>query len=514
MSVAARFFHRYLELSPEEATTLGCHDFDDRLSDVSEAGAGALVDLAEETLAAKAESIDDRHAQRIARWLVHSFRERNLHLANVELPLLEHLLLGYHATQVATDEERERWRARVSQLPAFLAAHEANLEVGLRAGMAFDRAILVNLVDHELSAIASSYDALGLGQVAGAFRKHRSFLESSIAPRASDAFAIGEDEYRRRLAVTLGIERSPDELIETGWEHLRAAQAELLARAGRAAKRTIDDLAGARRVVDELEDIRPETDADVVPLYRGLTDRALRHVEARQLFRVPRPFDLGMDPPPPGRERIGATNWPAPLLDRTKRAQFIVNPKRELHSIPRAANLAVHEGVPGHSLQSFVWQRTFDASRSPIRFLMVADDAAFARSWFGAMLNVEGYAVYAEQRMLETGYFDDREAVFTLWSHAIRAARVILDVAIHTGRMTKAEAVDLLEREACYRRDWAEDEVLRYTRIPLQAITYLLGRLEIEALRRELGLPDLEFHDRFFAFGPLPPSDIRAELGR
>jgi uncharacterized protein (DUF885 family) len=61
----------------------------------------------------------------------------------------------------------------------------------------------------------------------------------------------------------------------------------------------------------------------------------------------------------------------------------------------------------------------------------------------------------------------------------------------------------------------ARREVLRYKRIPMQAITYLLGALEFEQLeadcRRERGsrFDEAAFHDELFSFGPVPPALLR-----
>ncbi len=84
--------------------------------------------------------------------------------------------------------------------------------------------------------------------------------------------------------------------------------------------------------------------------------------------------------------------------------------------------------------------------------------------------------------------------------------------------MSEEDAVHSLMRHAFMPKPNARREVLRYKRIPMQAITYLLGALEFEQLaedcRRERGesFDEAGFHDELFSFGPVPPALLRAAL--
>ena len=102
---------------------------------------------------------------------------------------------------------------------------------------------------------------------------------------------------------------------------------------------------------------------------------------------------------------------------------------------------AVHEAYPGHYVQ-FLW-----VPQAPSR----------VRKLLGANTNVEGWAHYCEQMMLDEGYGqpgagakDEREAKFLrlgqLQDALLRDARFIVGIEMHTGKMS-FDAGDRVLRE-------------------------------------------------------------------
>ncbi|MEO7092891.1 MAG: DUF885 family protein, partial [Polyangiales bacterium] len=337
------------------------------------------------------------------------------------------------------------------------------------------------------------------------------FYRERILPQARENGAIGEDEVRFRLTHVFGIDRSPDALVDDARAVLAAAQAEIM----RGTRTT--NMEDATAAVRCRQAAIPASDADVFPLYESLTQRARTFVQEQRIFSIPPDLEIGFRPSYPGMTE-GATNWPAPLLDRQKRAHFLVSPVAANHPLLWAPLLAVHEGIPGHSLQSAWWQRRFSTHEAPVRFLRVNDDVASAAQCFGTMLNVEGFATYVEDRMRRAGYYDDDGIVWAHVVRAIRAVRVIVDLGLSTGRMSRAEAAAFIARECCLSEERGRSETLRYLRIPLQALTYLVGAREIERLHddcsRALGqaFDEPKFHDALFAYGPVPPAWIAPHL--
>jgi len=117
---------------------------------------------------------------------------------------------------------------------------------------------------------------------------------------------------------------------------------------------------------------------------------------------------------------------------------------------------------------------------------------------------------------------DPRPRLSKLTDPLWRACRFVTAAKLHTGRMTFAEAVDMLVGVAHLERPNALGEVRRYTQWPTQPMSYLAGKQQIVELRarerRRLGARfDLRaFHDRLLSYGSVPISLIEptfAEAG-
>ncbi|MFY0570453.1 DUF885 domain-containing protein [Archangium lansingense] len=552
LRLRASFFERYLETQPEEATTLGLHHLDDRLKELSASALGdeyafhrdvlaRLEQLPPEELSPEAQ-LDRLAMLDVTRFHVHTYEDLRSHRRNVELSTYPHTMLQYQIGQAETAGDWAAIASRAARIPAFLQQQEQLLAEGVATREVPDPHIVQDFTEEQLPVIVRYFEHLpalpGAHQVTlsasearqlqhasrearQAFAAHRQFLLQHVLPHASPNVVLGEDEYRWRLRHMFGITASPEELVQQAEDVLNRAQGAIVQLAGQLAREvpgapsTLANLAEARALLTGLETEHPDHDEDVIPLYRALIARAERFVHEQGLFNVPEGIRLGLKPLPPGMVDVRGTNWPAPLMDPRKVGWFVLAPMAAAHPTVWAALLAVHEGIPGHFLQSVAWQRGFSQHPAPVRFLLVTDHVAMARGHFGPMLNIEGYATYAEERMRRAGFYTAPEALTALVARALRAVRVVVDIGLHTRRMDDEEAVYYLVHRACMPEPNARREVLRYKRIPMQAITYLLGALEFERLeedcRRERGsrFNEAAFHDELFSFGPVPPALLR-----
>jgi uncharacterized protein (DUF885 family) len=166
--------------------------------------------------------------------------------------------------------------------------------------------------------------------------------------------------------------------------------------------------------------------------------------------------------------------------------------------------IIVHEGIPGHYLQmALSW-----AHEDPIR-----------RWYYDSGAN-EGIGFYAEEMMLQAGYFDDaprtREIIYNY--ARLRALRVEVDVRLATGDFTIAEAGRYLERAVPMPRVTAEEEAAFFASSPGQAITYQIGKIQILRMLSEARTIqgedfDLQaFHDYVWKNGNVPLALQRWEL--
>ena len=163
---------------------------------------------------------------------------------------------------------------------------------------------------------------------------------------------------------------------------------------------------------------------------------------------------------------------------------------------------AVHEAYPGHHLQlSF-------AAKNPSKIRKAYDAAIFS----------EGWALYSEELMAELGYYTDEERIMQLEWTLVRAARIVIDVGLHTKGMTFDEAVRFLTDKVHLEHELALSEVKRYSMTPTQPLAYLTGREAIFAIREKYKAREKEaftlkrFHQELLTRGTLPPGLLEREL--
>ena len=168
--------------------------------------------------------------------------------------------------------------------------------------------------------------------------------------------------------------------------------------------------------------------------------------------------------------------------------------------------LNIHEAIPGHYTQLVY------ANRSP----------SLVKSIFGNGAMVEGWAVYSERMMLESGYGNNSDEMWLLWNKwNLRATlNTIIDHAIQVDNMSETDAVNMLRRDGFQEEAEARGKWLRATLSQVQLSSYFTGYTEIYALREELKQQqgqkfDLKkFHEQFLSYGSAPVKYIRELLLR
>lgn len=158
--------------------------------------------------------------------------------------------------------------------------------------------------------------------------------------------------------------------------------------------------------------------------------------------------------------------------------------------------LNIHEAIPGHYAQ------LVHANRSP----------SLIKSLFGNGAMVEGWAVYGERMMLESGYGDNAPEMWLMYSkwNLRSVTNTILDYSVHVNGMGQEAAIDLLTRQAFQTRQEADEKWRRVTLTSVQLTSYFSGYHQIMELRerRKQQLGDRfklkEFHDQFLSYGNAP----------
>jgi uncharacterized protein (DUF885 family) len=159
---------------------------------------------------------------------------------------------------------------------------------------------------------------------------------------------------------------------------------------------------------------------------------------------------------------------------------------------------AFHEGIPGHHLQIAIAQELGDAM------------PAFRRNGFISAYG-EGWALYTERLADEMGlYSSELDRIGMLQGDSMRACRLVVDTGMHSLRWTRQQAIDYMAQNSPMTLHSITEEVDRYLSFPGQAVSYMIGRLEMQRIRAEAESEmgddfDIKgFHDVVLGSGCIP----------
>ncbi|MFT3702631.1 MAG: DUF885 domain-containing protein [Agriterribacter sp.] len=167
----------------------------------------------------------------------------------------------------------------------------------------------------------------------------------------------------------------------------------------------------------------------------------------------------------------------------------------------------LHEAVPGHHYQSSI---QMEDTLLP----------AFRRyKWYGAY--GEGWALYCESLGKELGlYTNPYQHMGALGDEMHRAIRLVVDVAIHSKKMTREQSIAYMMENEPIDEHGATAETERYMAMPGQALSYKVGALKIKELREKYtkqldGKFSIgEFHKEVLNSGCLPLSVLEEKLDK
>lgn len=419
----------------------------------------------------------------------------------------------------------KRWH----EVPRFLENEIANLREGLRLGYTQPRgnaeAVLQQLNDVlELPAERSPFAGLIARDSSPGFRdsvvaivskeilpataRYRDFLLQEYIPRARKSTALsavpdGANCYRARVRQYTTVDKDARSIHQLGRQQMAAIEAESRPMAQR--------LFGTADLPQLYERLRTDTGFtfrsrdEIIRTAQAAVDRG-KAAMGRWFGRLPK-GDLILDPCLPFEEKSGCPNsYVSGTPDGKRPGRWRINAGNEPRQ-PRATleGTAFHETIPGHHLQIALAAERPDAH--PItRYLFFSGFT-------------EGWGLYAERLAGEMGLYSSE---FYRWgdlgNQALRAARLVVDPGLAVLGWTRQQAIDYMVAHVPASREYLESEVDRYIADPGQATAYMVGRLEIERLRRDaerrLGKKfDIrEFHDRMLESGSVPLSFLQRHL--
>ncbi|MGO8889311.1 MAG: DUF885 domain-containing protein [Streptosporangiaceae bacterium] len=531
--LADRFHQRWLEENPFAATMYGIPGYDDLVPDESEAGAqtwraeieqflraadgiapgelmpadAVTLDCTKEAVTQELASIDSARAEHTVTAMPYAGPPTFLALAArtvlVDPVAAEAYLTRLRRSGIWLDQISERLRAgaRKGRLPvAPLVEQAIAWAEGVLAAPAPGPAL-------------SPQPPQGWPKAAAWEEERRAAAEEVLKPalarwvatikellpqaRPSERAGLvylpgGEEDYGRAVRMYTTLPLSPEELHQTGLDHVAALEARAVKLGAGLGLSGLDEVFAAVR--DSAGKIPPEEAIRQAAV-------AVRRAEARasEVFPDPLPPPCDVTPMPEVVATSGAApHYTPPRLDGGRPGTFWFNTERPTPGTGWDLEVvAFHEAVPGHHLQLS-------------RLQLLADLPALQRQRSVTVFS-EGWGLYAEQLAEEAGlYTDDRALLGSVSSSLMRAARLVVDTGIHAFGWSRERALEFLVAHVPMAQEVLAAEIDRYVVMPGQALAYLTGKLEILRIRedaqRRLGpafsLP--AFHAAVLDHGSLP----------
>ncbi len=339
------------------------------------------------------------------------------------------------------------------------------------------------------------------------------FLRDTLPTLPPAGFAIGELTYNNMLKHQYLMDHTAETLYQYGWDQFNKTLTEL-----EAVARTIDPKKTWRQLAIEIKNEYPEPHR-MIEAHQEWVDKSGEHIKSRNLIPIPWKERVNVVP---RAEYLRKTSYYGNFSiargkdkDSVFTSEWMINPFEDQWDDQRKQEYLVehdwgviivtapHETYGGHHVQG----------------LYQMHNPSKLRRKFGISYFSEGWGLYNEQLMQETGFFPNqkihlRQLQLRLW----RNARVIYDVGMHTGRLSYEDAVKLMRDEVGFLEWAAQLEVDACCARPGYFIGYFMGMMDIldmrEAYRKLKGdqFTLARFHEDLLKIGNMPPKLMRLEL--
>ncbi len=531
----------YFRYAPTMGTQAGFHQYDTQLENYSAAGIARQTAALHETFknieAIPADGLD-RSVADDREILLNSLRSQLLSLETIRMweknpdtyqsgvtgsifTLMERPYASAD-TRLRAVVERERL------IPAIFAEARKNLKnpPKIYTEIALDQNDgLVSFFQTDVpSAFADAKDAKTKAEfvetnaaVITALKSYGEWMRSDLLPRSNGSFAFGADTYRKKLQYDEMVDTPLDKLLAINSANMKQNQADF-ARIGK----ELDPSKTPQEVLAQLARIHPAPDK-LLDTFRDSFSAEIAFLQQHHIITLPRdvrpvleetpPFErattqASMDPPGPFERNSTKAYFNVTLPDKSWDAAKTED-YMAAFNVGTIVSTSVHEAYPGHYTQ-FLWQERFPSK---------------VRKLVNAATQVEGWAHYCEQMMLDEGFVppgaDERTQKLIrlgqLQDALLRNARFTVGIKMHTEGWTPAQAEDYFVKEGYQSAAVARVETRRGS-ADATYLYYTLGKLEILKLRADVRAKQgaafnlQRFHDDLMLQGPVPLRVVRRSM--
>ena len=458
------FFDDYFHFHPSEGTAGGFHQYDSMLEDLSEKGRDAeLSFLLEMKQAAGYRHIEQyTQEQRIDWKLLSNFiNARILELQEIRMwqknpdvysASATASIFGLMSRKFAPPAERlKSVIAREQKIPANLAAARVNLKNPPRVYTEIAIEQMPGIISFFQKDVPEAFKEVTDPQLLGEFKAsndkviaelqhYQDFLKTDLLPISKGDFRIGPELYRKKLHYEDMVDIPLDRLLQIGYDDLHKNQAEL--------KRVAAQVTPGKtpeQVLAALEQDHPKPD-QLLQTFRDTFSSLIGFIQQKRIITVPSDIRPIVEETPPFARALtfASMDTPGPYETKATEAYFNVTlpdsswPADKIKSWMEGFNrgtiisTAVHEAYPGH-YEQYLWEPQYPSK---------------VRKLTGCGTNIEGWAHYTEQMMLDEGYGngDPKLRLGQLQDALLRDARYIVGIEMH--RQDDAAAGDGILRQA------------------------------------------------------------------
>ncbi len=542
--LAAALLDLHVRFHPLDESIFGLADGNDRLPDLSVQAQDEEV-AALRQVASKAAQLEVGGAEESALQTGDLVRySASVKAEAAAVPSIEFTVGDFQAAPVSwvltvvpklplqTPEQAGSYLRVLEELPRFLAQARARHVRGVETGRTPVRR-LVEAAIVQLDSLLSDPGVGGLRRtrpgdaafgerveqaveraVRPALAGYRQTLASRLleAGREDDQCGLchlpgGESMYLALARLHTSVEADPRALHRSGLDIAERIKEEYRQIGARLWKTT--DFGGIVARLREDPELRYHSGEEILSDARSALARA-EEALGRWFRAVPRARCLVE--PMPAVEAVAVSALPAyympGALDGSCQATYFVNTSSAAErSRADTEPVAFHESVPGHHLHLSI------AHEQP--------GLTLARRVLHDTACVEGWAFYTEGLADEMGLYSSELArLGMLTAEMWRAGRLVVDSGLHVLGWSRQQAIDWFSANVALPKLVIEAEVNRYITFPAQALSSMVGRLELERLRRDAARRlghrfDLRtFHDVVVRAGPLPLAAMSGVVDR
>ena len=546
--IAKDYIESYLASHPEQATELGDHRFDGALTDYSADASARMLANARQVREALQKFDDYKQLTganqvdfRILRdnvdreiFSLEELRDAEWNPLVYNQSLANSLYLLVARDFDSAEKRVPNLRQRMEAIPTVIKQAETNLQHSpkIHTETAIEQVQgAINLVRNGLDPLLNQAPQFRKDiapiqeKTAQALEDYKKWLQQDLLKRSDGDFRIGADKFRKKLHFALASDLSMEEVMKRAQEGLAQTQEQIYQTAlplykkyfPKSDPKTLADkkkvtVAVLNKLAEQHQD-----DNTIVGYAQKVVNEATAFVKQHNLVTVPSvPLDVVAMPEFKRGVAIAYCDSAGPL-EKNGKTFFAISPtpkdwsKEKKDSFFRENNnffvrdLTVHEAMPGHYLQ-LAHSNEFKAP-------------TLVRAIFQSGTFIEGWAVYTEQMMAETGYGGPEVKMQQLKMRLRTIANAIIDQSIHAGNMTEQQAMDLMTRETFQEQGEATLKWKRARLTSAQLSTYFVGvseHLDLrEAAKTKLGKDfDLKkYNDEVISYGSPPVKYVRELMG-